>query len=263
MIKYSAGSVSENSVSRETFSVSGKDVPRETPHKESAMNFEPHFKKYEALLKIADDLFNKVKKEFPEEVKCNRGCADCCYALFDVTLIEALYIKHHFDARFKGVEREKRLGLANRIDRRLYKLKRKAYKELEAGKDETDILQELAGEKIQCPLLNCENTCDLYDFRPITCRLYGIPTAIAGEGHTCGLSGFIKGEAYPTVELDLLQKKLFEISAELVAAIESRYSRMGEMLVPLSMALLTEYDEVYLGVSGEDAPQEERAADKT
>jgi Fe-S-cluster containining protein len=214
------------------------------------MNLQPYFKQYEALLKTADDIFNKVKEMYSEEVKCKQGCADCCYALFDVTLIEALYIKHHFEKCFEGLEREKRLEIANRIDRRLYKLKRKAYKDLEAGKKEAHILRDLAGKKVQCPLLNAQNTCDLYEYRPITCRLYGVPTSIAGEGHTCGLSGFLEGSPYPTVKLDIIQNKLFELSAELVASLQSRYSRMNEMLVPLSMALLTEYDDVYLGVKG-------------
>jgi len=224
------------------------------------MNLEPYFKQYEALVETADELFNKVSQEYPDEVKCKQGCADCCYALFDLTLIEALYIKHHFKACFEGVEYEKRLEIANKIDRELYKLKRKAYKELEAGREEADILREMAEVKVKCPLLNDQNTCDLYAHRPITCRIYGIPTSIAGEGHTCGLSGFLQGSAYPTVKLDIIQNKLFEISAALVADIQSRYSRMGDMLVPLSMVLLTEYDDVYLGVKGAD---EETGESKT
>ena len=236
-------------------SVSGNNVSRETENKESAMNLEPYFKQYEALLKTAEDIFSKMKAEYPERVTCKQGCADCCYALFDVTLIEALYVKHHFDKCFDGVEREKRLAVANRIDRQLYQLKRKAYKALEAGKTEEDILGELAAKKVKCPLLNVQETCDLYAYRPITCRLYGIPTSIAGKGHTCGLSGFTKGSAYPTVKLDLIQNKLFDISADLVASIQSRYTRMSELLVPLSMALLTEYDDVYLGVKGDSNEQ--------
>ncbi len=214
------------------------------------MNLEPFFEQYEALLKTADDLFNRVAGQFPQEVECKQGCADCCYALFDLTLVEALYIKQHFDRCFEGSDREKRLQIANRIDRQLYKIKRKAYKELEAGKSEEDILNELAEVKIRCPLLNDQDSCDLYAHRPITCRFYGIPTSIAGKGHTCGLSGFIEGQAYPTVNLEIIQKKLYELSEEIVRAIKSRYFRMGEMLVPLSMALLTAYDEEYLGSKG-------------
>ena len=40
--------------------------------------------------------FAKVKEQFPDAVKCREGCADCCHALFDITLIEALYVNTRF-----------------------------------------------------------------------------------------------------------------------------------------------------------------------
>ena len=49
-----------------------------------------------------------------------------------------------------------------------------------------------------------------------------------------------------------IQKKLFEISNELVKEIKSRHIKMGDMLVPLSMAILTLYDEEYLGTSSKN-----------
>ena len=65
------------------------------------------------------------------------------------------------------------------------------------------------------------------------------------------------------MKLDIIQNKLFELSAEVVSAIQSRYSRMGEMLVPLSMALLTEYDDAYLGVKeAEDAQDDTKTEEK-
>ena len=91
--------------------------------------------------------------------------------------------------------------------------------------------------------------CDLYEHRPITCRLYGIPTSIGGVGHTCGKSGFVEGKQYPTVNLDLIQKKLYDIAAEFVHRSESRHVKMADMLVPVSMAMLTDYDADYLGIA--------------
>ena len=55
-------------------------------------DFTPYFKRYESLLELADQAFQRVSKEYPESVKCRSGCSDCCHALFDLTLIEALYI---------------------------------------------------------------------------------------------------------------------------------------------------------------------------
>jgi Fe-S-cluster containining protein len=209
----------------------------------------PFFKKYEVLSAMADGLFERIKKEYPECVKCKTHCSDCCHALFDLTLIEALYINHHFRQSFEGKEKERLIAKANRADRQVYKIKKKAHKDSEAGKNTDDILTELAKERVRCPLLNEQEVCDLYAYRPITCRLYGIPTSIGGAVHTCGMSGFVQGKQYPTVKLEKIQTELYRISAELVKAIASKYVRMADMLVPLSMALLTVYDDEYLGIT--------------
>ncbi|OGP58935.1 MAG: hypothetical protein A2V65_01455 [Deltaproteobacteria bacterium RBG_13_49_15] len=215
------------------------------------MDFEPFFKRYEELLAKADAAFDRVKTEYPEHVKCTIGCADCCHAVFDLSLVEALYINHHFQIRFQGAEKARVLEKANHADRKAHKLKKKAYQELRQGKKEVDILVEMAGERIRCPLLNSQDACDLYERRPITCRLYGLPTLIGGISHTCGRSGFVEKTAYPTVKVDVIQKTLYDISNEIVATIRSRYVKMGDMLVPLSMALLTDYDDEYLGIKTE------------
>ena len=212
------------------------------------IDFSPFFKKYEELVAMADTVFERVKKEYPECVTCKLECCDCCYALFDLSLIEGLYINYHFNKKFKGKERHMLIEKANRADREAYRIKKKAYKDFKAGKKEDDILTDIAEKRIRCPLLNEQNLCDMYEYRPITCRLYGIPTTIGGSGHTCGKSGFVEGKQYPTVNLDILQRNLYKISAELVKEIKSSYVKMADMLVPLSMALLTNYNEEYFGL---------------
>ena len=68
------------------------------------MDLKKHFVKYEALVQIADAVFERVKKEFPKEVFCREKCSDCCYAIFDLTLIEALYLNDKFIKKFIGKE---------------------------------------------------------------------------------------------------------------------------------------------------------------
>ena len=217
-----------------------------------------YFEKYEALVAQADGAFDRVKKAHADCVKCEEKCADCCFALFDLTLIEALYIHHKFNEKYQGSEKAELLEKSNRADRRIYKIKREAYNELQAGKNEGEILAAMALERVRCPLLNEKELCDLYDYRPITCRFYGVPTAIGGAGHTCGKSGFKQGEKYPTVNLDAVHSQLQQISAELLRDIQSKNIKLADLLVPLSSAVILDFDEVFLGIAEEPVEETSR-----
>ena len=210
-----------------------------------------YFKKYEALVAHADAAFDRVKTAHADCVECEEKCADCCHALFDLTLIEALYVHHKFNDKYQGSEKAELLEKSNRADRRIYKIKRKAYKELQGGKNEGEILAAMALERVRCPLLNEKDLCDLYDYRPLTCRFYGIPTAIGGAGHTCGKSGFKQGEEYPTINLDSVHNRLQQISAELLRDIQSKNIKLADLLVPLSSAVIMDFDDVFLGIAEE------------
>ena len=212
------------------------------------MDFEPFFEKYKALVDQVDAVFEKVQQEYSECVVCKVGCADCCHALFDLTLIEAMFIKSQFDKLIPKESREEIIKRANEADRKVYKLKRSASKAFQEGKSEREILEDMALQRVRCPLLDGDDKCELYQSRPITCRLYGIPTVIGDKAHTCGMSNFEQGKQYPTVKLEAIQEKLYTISLELAKDIKSGYPKLAEVLVPLSMALLTNYDNEYLGV---------------
>ena len=75
-----------------------------------------------------------------------------------------------------------------------------------------------------------------------------MPTAIAGQGHVCGFAAFEKGKQYPTVYLDKIQSRLEDLSREIGRTVNSRFRELHEVYVPLSMALITNYDEAYLGI---------------
>jgi Fe-S-cluster containining protein len=199
-----------------------------------------------------------VKNAHADCVKCEEKCADCCFALFDLTLIEALYIHHKFNEKYQGSEKAELLEKSNRADRRIYKIKRKAYNELQAGKNEGELLAAMALERVRCPLLNEKELCDLYEYRPMTCRFYGVPTAIGGAGHTCGKSGFKQGEKYPTVNLDAVHSQLQQISAELLRDIQSKNIKLADLLVPLSSAVILDFDDVFLGIAEEPVEETSR-----
>ncbi|RJP86726.1 MAG: YkgJ family cysteine cluster protein [Desulfobacteraceae bacterium] len=216
------------------------------------IDMQPYFKKYEAIVAKVEGVFQKMKEKYPQEVKCKEGCSDCCNALFDLTLIEALYVNHYFNQQIKDSKKEQLIEKANKADRQTYKIKKEAYRLTQEGKkDDAVIIEEISQKRIRCPLLGDKDLCELYEYRPIACRVYGIPQAVFGKGRTCGLSGFVPGESYPTLNHDIIHDMLLVISDEFVQSIASKHQKMSDLLVPVSMALITEYDEAYLGLPSE------------
>ena len=158
------------------------------------------FKDLENLYESADRTIADVQKLYGKEVRCRKGCTDCCHAVFDVSLIEALYIRQHFDS----LSRKQRRAALNIAKKAL-----KSWNELVTTK------ADLSLARIRCPLLTDNGECVCYKARPINCRTYGIPAVIGDKSYVCGLSGFEKGKTYPALNLEPLQKRLYELSVAL------------------------------------------------
>ncbi|MBU1247306.1 MAG: YkgJ family cysteine cluster protein [Proteobacteria bacterium] len=221
-----------------------------------ALDFTPYFKRYEAIMEKVEEAFGQIQSQTGDMVRCGKGCSDCCYALFDLTMVEAIYLSHHFRATFSGMKKSELMERADKADREVNRMKRQLFRATQEGVTTSEILRQVAETRMRCPLLGDDDLCELYEHRPLTCRSYGVPLAIGGEVRTCGKSGFQPGTPYPTIQIEKLQDSLMAISAELAKSINSRYVELGTMLLPPSMAIITEFDEEFLGVMdpGEKQP---------
>ncbi len=176
------------------------------------------FSRLQALYDTIDSTAAQIASDFSREVKCKKGCSDCCHAAFDVSLIEAYYILNSFR------------GLPRKVRRQAMKNAGRAMKEWEQMVKEQ---LEISTTRIRCPLLDGNDTCIIYEARPVNCRTYGVPTEIKGEGHVCRLSGFKPGMSYPTIKLLSVQKELLAIS-------EGINPQEGKKRWPVAAVLLSE-----------------------
>jgi len=176
------------------------------------MDFSYLFEPYDRQVSLADKSFERIAGEYPNCISCKPGCADCCHAVFGLFLVEAVFLKNDFD---QLGEKEKadalKRGLAAEKD--LKTLERT----LEEFKDDPGMsAYAMAKTRIRCPLLGDDDACILYPYRPITCRVYGIPTMVQGIPRICGSTGFKKDEAYPFFNMNGVQKELFQLSKDLL-----------------------------------------------
>ncbi len=161
-------------------------------------------REFEALLQELEKNFENVKRRYPKEVRCRKGCHECCLAPFDLSLVEALYLAQAFRRLPRRDRRE--------VERRLQKYEKDWEKKV--PKPATPFL--LSTVKLSCPFLNEKGLCLVYDYRPVTCRVYGLPLEIQGEAYVCPRSGFEPGKTYPTVLWGEVLQRLAEISEKIL-----------------------------------------------
>ncbi len=196
--------------------------------------------RYADLAADADRAFRNAAERHPEAVRCGPGCADCCHAFFGLFLVEAVFIKERFD----DLPRKKRRAALARGDRadRIYR--KLASRALENGVSREVSGEFLARERIRCPLLDDRLECILYPHRPVTCRVYGIPTSIRGQRRVCGKSGFHKVKDFPAFDLDRVHRDLFLLSRELLERAGRRDLDRASLLISVSKAIRTPVGEL-------------------
>ncbi len=199
------------------------------------MGIDSLFRSYEQLTARADAVFEKMARDYPEAVRCRRHCDDCCHAVFGLFLVEAAYLQQQF-ARLSSSEKAEVVLRCNRADLDLARLQQQISENEESGPVEGD---PLALGRVRCPLLNEERDCVLYNQRPVTCRIYGVPTKIQGKARVCAHSGFVSGTSYPAFDLDGVFRDLYNLSRELVLMEEGEDPDRAGLLISVSKVLTT------------------------
>jgi Fe-S-cluster containining protein len=204
------------------------------------MDYNYLFEPYDELIVKADDAFDRMTDEFPASMKCKRQCSDCCHAVFGLFLIEAIFLKRDFD-KLSEEEKEGAFLRGMEADKELEKLERTLK---EFADDPQMSSYSLAKARVRCPLLNDHDECILYPYRPITCRVYGIPTMIHGVPRVCGKAGFEKEQAYPTFSMDKMQEELYELSKELVKSSGVEDDQQASLLFSISKVIRTPVEQL-------------------
>lgn len=172
---------------------------------------------FRSLLSEVDKAFAALRQRYGNEVRCQPGCDDCCHAVFSVSLVEASFIEQYLREHLLAgnpVLFERLAGRAIEFRKQQKRLE----KELPVAGNGRAASEEFGRWRIRCPMLGDDRRCAIYELRPLTCRAYGLPLSIHGRGHVCGLSGFAKGQDYPTLKMDNINRYLLDLSKELAAA---------------------------------------------
>jgi Fe-S-cluster containining protein len=205
---------------------------------------------YRQLLGEVDAWFVGVLAAAPPgALACRAGCSACCRGLFDITLLDAFLLREGF-SQLPAATREAVLA---RSRPRLVELQRR-WPQLEnpyllnALPDEgwTEMPED---DPTPCPLLGGDGLCLVYPFRPMTCRLHGLPNLdLSGEDFSADLCTRHAGDplALPGETLRWPFRtaftREFDLLRDLTRQLTGTPTCAADTFIPL--ALLADYERV-------------------
>lgn len=138
---------------------------------------------YRQSLEALDRWFSSIVQVYPGRMQCRLGCASCCYGLWDVSPADAFLAAEgilRLPSDVLDTVRNRALEIQGTIRRLAPELPPPYF--LDAlGEEGIDRIVEAAGSP-GCPFLGNGDRCLIYEYRPLACRLEGVPMVDLGDG---------------------------------------------------------------------------------
>lgn len=112
-----------------------------------------------ALIRIVDRALEEAAHRSGDWLACRPGCTECCYGPFEISQLDAERLRRGL-GELETRDRER----ADRVRQRARAAAADGF-----------------GDDDPCPALDPSGTCDLYAWRPMTCRVFG-PAVRYGPG---------------------------------------------------------------------------------
>ncbi|HWR34992.1 MAG TPA: YkgJ family cysteine cluster protein [Clostridia bacterium] len=139
-----------------------------------------------ALVQIVDSALADAARRSRSWLVCRPGCTQCCIGAFAINQLDAVRLRQGLaDLTKRDPERAARVRL--RAKAAVSRLSKAFPGNPQTGvlagdEDSQERFADFANDE-PCPVLDSETgTCDLYEARPMTCRVFGPPVRSGGEG---------------------------------------------------------------------------------
>ena len=138
---------------------------------------------HDNLVDRLDNWFQSIQNRYADQMQCARGCAHCCYGLFDVSLLDAFRIAQAFGILPQEIK-SAAAAASSAIQKKIIQEGRELREPFFLNKISEERIDQLVEyvQDARCPLLDDNDHCLIYEHRPIVCRLEGIPIVDSQDG---------------------------------------------------------------------------------
>jgi Fe-S-cluster containining protein len=138
---------------------------------------------YKSLLGEIDAWYERCLQAAPPgALACRRGCSACCRGLFDITLLDACLLRAGFTQLPATVQAQVLAKCRPRLAELQQRWPQLVNHYLLNGLADDSWTAMPEEDETPCPLLGDDGLCLVYAYRPMSCRLHGLPNLdVSGE----------------------------------------------------------------------------------
>jgi Fe-S-cluster containining protein len=187
------------------------------------------------LVQIVDAALADATQRSGRWLVCRPGCTQCCIGVFAISPLDALRLQH-------GLKE-----LETRDPKRATRVRTRAQESVShltsdfPGDPKSGLLNENAEEQFAdfannepCPALDpVTGTCDLYAYRPITCRAFGPPIRSEGGLGVCELC--FQGATQTEIAACEMQVDPNDLESEILKELEDKNVPKGDTMVAFAL----------------------------
>ncbi|MBW6508702.1 MAG: YkgJ family cysteine cluster protein [Desulfuromonadales bacterium] len=159
---------------------------------------------YRQLLGGIDRWFAACIEQSADQIACRPGCSACCRGLFEISLLDAALLQSDFSELAEPVKKQVLVKARLRVS-----ALQQRWPEFQPpyilNRLPDDEWQQMPEEDLTpCPLLGADGNCLVYQARPLTCRLHGLPNIdCSGESFSddCCTLNFVDSNPLHRTEL--------------------------------------------------------------
>lgn len=174
------------------------------------------------LVQIMNSAFADAKERAGERLVCKLGCTQCCHGAFVVSPLDALRLQAGME-KLRETDRELASEVAHRADMWVVEHGPEFPGNIVTGvlgntPEERERFENFANDAA-CPALDpATGRCDVYEWRPMTCRIFGPPVRM-GDGAALAHCELCFKEASEEEIAACEMPVEFELEAELISEI--------------------------------------------
>jgi Fe-S-cluster containining protein len=194
--------------------------------------------KDQELIQIVDSALVEATRRSGEWLVCRPGCTQCCIGAFSINQLDAVRLRQGLaDLELRAPERAE--GVRRRARESVARLSGdfpgdRVSGILDEGDDNAERFSDFANDE-PCPVLDPETgNCELYESRPMTCRVFGLPVRSEDGLGVCELC--YHGASDEEIAACEMKPDPDDLESALLKTVEDRTGTRGDTIIAFCLA---------------------------